>query len=237
MILNAPYVISGIRKTTQDVTTFTFKAQNGGSIDFTPGMFAMLTYNNPQSGEKVSRAFSMANSPPSDSLEFFISMIGGKLTSKLAEAKLGDLYYISAPYGQFKFDLKSANKLLFLAGGTGLAPFFSMLEYIIANGAKPDIVLIYSVKYPYDIIEKDRLNDMITKLGGKVVITVTRPKPEDNWTGETGHADANLIKKHAPDFAQRVSYICGPPAFVKALKDGLVGLGVPEKEIRAEMWG
>lgn len=112
-----------------------------------------------------------------------------------------------------------------------------MLEYIIAKGAKPDIVLLYSVKYPEEIIEKDKLGEMVERLQGNLVVTVTRPKPEDNWKGETGHMDANMIKKYAPDAAERISYICGPPAFVKAVKDGLVSLGVPEKEIRAEMWG
>lgn len=237
MILNAPYVLAEIRKTTPEVTTFTFKAQNGSSVEFTSGMFAMLTYNDPQTGEKVSRAFSMANAPPSNSLEFFVSLIGGKLTSKLATAKVGDVYYISAPYGQFKFDINSGNKLLFLAGGTGLAPFFSMLQYIIAKGTKPDVMLLYSVKFPDDIIEKEKLNQMLAQLAGKMVVTVTRPKPEDNWTGETGHMDANMIKKYVPDATSRISYICGPPAFVKAVKEGLVSLGVPEKEIRAEMWG
>ncbi len=237
MILNEPYVLSATKKTTPEVTTFTFKAQSGKSIDFSSGMFAMLTHIDKQTGEKISRAFSMANCPPSDSLQFFISLIGGKLTTKLAEANVGDVYYISAPYGQFKFDINSGNKLLFLAGGTGLAPFFSMLQYIISKGAKPDIVLLYSVKYPNDIIEKEELERMVQELGGKLVVTVTRPKPEDKWDGETGHVNADMIKKYVPDVTERVSYICGPPAFVKALKDGLTGLGVPEKEIKAEMWG
>ena len=137
MILNKPYVLSEMKKTTTDVTTFTFTPQDGTSIDFSPGMFAMLTYTDTQTGKKISRAFSMANPPSSDKLQFFISMIGGQLTSKLAEVKVGDVYYISAPYGQFKFDLNSGNKFLFLAGGTGLAPFYSMLEFMISKGAKP----------------------------------------------------------------------------------------------------
>lgn len=237
MIINKPYLLSDIKKSTPDVITFTFKAQDNSAIDFIPGMFAMLTYQDGQTGQKISRAFSMANAPPADNLQFFISMIGGQLTSKLAQAKVGDVYYISAPYGQFKFDIASANKLLFLAGGTGLAPFYSMLEFIIKKGAKPDIVLIYSVKYPTDIIEKEGLEAMVAQLGGKMHVTVTRPKPEDNWTGDTGHVDAAMIAKYAPDATDRISYICGPPNFVKALKDALVGLGVQEKEIRAEMWG
>ena len=237
MIVNKPYVLAEIRKTTPDVTTFTFRAQDNTSVDFAPGMFAMLTYQDKATGQKISRAFSMANSSPADSLKFFISMIGGQLTSRLAQAKVGDVYYISAPYGQFKFDINAGGRLLFLAGGTGLAPFYSMLRFIIEKGAKPDIILLYSVKYPADIIERDGLEDMVKQLGGKLVVTVTRPKPEDNWQGQTGHVDAAMIAKYAPDAKDRISYICGPPAFVKALKDALVGMGVPEKEIRAEMWG
>ena len=237
MILNKPYVISAIEKTTRDVTTFTFKAQDATSIDFSPGMFAMLTHVDAATGQKISRAFSIANCPPSGELQFFISMIGGQLTSKLAEAKVGDVYLVSAPYGQFKLDPNFSEKLLFLAGGTGLAPFFSMLKYIIATGKKPDIELIYSVKYPYDIIEQKELEAMMTQLGGRLTVTVTRPADGDGWTGNKGRVDAALIGKCAPDVKERVSYICGPPEFVKALKSALVSLGVSEKEIKAEMWG
>jgi ferredoxin-NADP reductase len=237
MILNKPYVIASIKKTTRDVTTFTFKSQDGTKIDFSPGMFAMLTYKDPATGEKTARAFSIANTPPSDTLDFFISMIHGKLTSKLESAKVGDVYYMSAPYGQFKYEQKQGEKLLFLAGGTGLAPFFSMLEYIIGRNEKPDIVLIYSVKYPYDIIEKEKLSEMISLLGGKLAVTVTRHTPDDGWNGDSGHVDAKMILKYAPDAKERTSYICGPPAFVKALKDALVSLGINDREIKAEMWG
>jgi ferredoxin-NADP reductase len=237
MIVNKPYILSGAEKTTPEVTTFTFKAQDSTTVDFMPGMFAMLAYHEDGTGQKISRAYSIANTPNSDCLKFFISMIGGQLTSKLAGAKVGDLYYISAPYGQFKFDINSGNRLLFLAGGTGLAPFYSMLEFIISKGAKPDIVLIYSVKYSDEIIEKEKLEGMIAQLGGKLTVTVTRPKPDDVWKGDTGHVNAQMISKYAPDVKERISYICGPPEFVKALKQALAGLGVPEREIRAEMWG
>ena len=237
MILNKPYTLTAIDKTTKDVTTFTFKARDGSGIDFSPGMFAMLTYLNKETGQKISRAFSIANSPPSDELKFFISMIGGQITSRLADAKIGDEYLISAPYGQFKLEANFGEKLLFLAGGTGLAPFFSMLKYIIASGKRPDIVLIYSVKYPYDIIEQKGLEEMVAQLGGRLTVTVTRPEEGDGWSGNKGRVDSVLIGKCAPDVKERVSYICGPPLFVKALKSALAELGVDEKDIKAEMWG
>ncbi|HUB92786.1 MAG TPA: hypothetical protein VL945_02395, partial [Candidatus Saccharimonadales bacterium] len=71
----------------------------------------------------------------------------------------------------------------------------------------------------------------------KLTTTVTRPQPGDGWAGTTGHVNAEMIVNDVPDFKERISYICGPPAFVKAVKEALVGLGADEKKIKAEMWG
>ena len=237
MILNKPYLLSKIKRLTPTVSSFVFSPQDNASIEFSPGMFAMLQFKGEQPGETVARAFSMANCPPSPEFEFLIALVHGKLTSHLENAKTGDLYYISAPYGQFKFDFSEKNKFLFLAGGTGLAPFISMLRYIKSKGIKADCRLIYSVKYPDEIINKDELEAFGGSIGLKTTVTVTRPQPGDGWDGEKGHVNAEMIKRDAPDCTDRISYICGPPAFVKALKDALISLGVNEKSIKAEMWG
>lgn len=237
MITNKPYILTEVKKLTPLVSEFTFRAQDGTEIDFVPGMFAMLQYNDPTTGEKIARAFSIANAPPSSTLEFLIALIGGKLTSKLALAKVGDVYSVSAPYGQFKFDINSGEKFLFLAGGTGLAPFLSMLRNIERKAQKIDGRMLYSVRYPTEIINKDELGEIEQKLGVKTVVTVTRPADGDGWNGEKGHVDTNMILREVPDVKDRVSYICGPPEFVKALKTGLISMGVDEKHIFAEMWG
>ncbi len=237
MITNKPYVLAEVRKLTPLVSSFTFRAQDGSELDFVPGMFAMLQYVDPVTGEKIARAFSIANAPPSNTLEFLIALIGGKLTSKLALAKVGDMYAMSAPYGQFKFDINSGSKFLFLAGGTGLAPFLSMLRMVEKNSYRIDSKMLYSVRYPVEVINKEELSEIEQKLGVKTIVTVTRPAEGDGWTGEKGHVDAEMILREVPDVKDRVSYICGPPEFVKALKAALAALGVPEKNVFAEMWG
>ena len=214
-----------------------FKAQDGTTIDFVPGMFAMLEYRNPETKEGIARAFSIANPPPSDELEFLISLIHGRFTSKLDTAKMGDVYYVSAPYGQFRFDINSGTKFLFLAGGTGLAPFMSMLRMLENKRQRIDCNMLYSVRYPDEIIDREELDEMEQKVGVKTTVTVTRPAEGDGWSGEKGHADSAMILRHVPDVKERSSYICGPPAFVKALKLALMSLGVDEKSIHAEMWG
>jgi ferredoxin-NADP reductase len=236
MIIKKPYVLESMDKKNKDVWIFRFRAQDNAYLDFTPGMFAMLFYKDPGTGEEIGRAFSIANEPPSTYFEFMIAMIHGQMTSKLEQANAGDVYYISAPYGQFKFDINSCKKPLFIAGGTGIAPFFSMLRFAKSVGISMSANMIYSIRYPYDIIEKDVLDGFVSD-GIKLTITVTRPQPGDGWTGQTGHIDAEMIKKYAPDFAGRECYICGPPNFVKAIKEVVMGLGVPEGTIRAEMWG
>ena len=237
MILNKPYSLVEVKKLTPTVSSFVFKAQDNTLIDFTPGMFAMLQHVDKTTGKAIARAFSIANSPPSNHLEFIVALIHGQLTSKLETAAVGDVYLVSAPYGQFKFDLASGKKVLFLAGGTGMAPFMSMIRYAKQQNADVDANMIYSTKYPNEIIYKDELDGLQKGSNFKLEITVTRPQSGDGWTGLTGHVNVDMIKKCAPDYKDRISYICGPPAFVKALKDALVGLGVDGKNIRAEMWG
>jgi ferredoxin-NADP reductase len=146
------------------------------------------------------------------------------------------MYWVSAPYGQFKFELNPNQKFLFIAGGTGVAPFFSMIRYARSIGQKIDASMLYSIKHPFDFIGKDEM-DIFVGDGLKLTTTVTRPQPEDQWSGPTGHIDAEMIRKYAPDFADRVCYICGPPNFVNAMKQAIVSLGIDEKSIKAEMWG
>jgi ferredoxin-NADP reductase len=236
-MIKKPYVLESVENATPNSRTFRFKSQDGAAVDFTPGMFVMLYYRNSETGEEIGRAYSIANAPPSDYFEFTISMIHGMLTSKLEAAKPGDVYYISGPYGQFKIEFEEGSKVLLLAGGSGVVPFVSMIKRVKKMGGRVDADLIYSVRYPTEVIYSGELQDDVSKLGMKLIVTVTRPAPGDGWTGQTGHIDAEMIKKYVPDLAERTCFLCGPPKFVSAVKDALVSLGVDRKAIHSEMWG
>ena len=232
-----PCIITEMVKETPDVVRFRFEPKDGTKMGFEPGMFVMLAYVDPSTNEKTARAFSIASAPSQDFLEFYISMVHGKLTSRLENAKVGDMYRITGPYGQFKFVPNADKKVLFLAGGTGLAPFMSMLREIRLLSSGNDVSMLYSVKYPNEVIRRDELAELGRQMDLKTVITVTRPQPGDGWTGQTGHIDSEMIKRYAPDFAERVPYICGPLNFAKAMKDALVSLEVPPERIKADVWG
>ena len=236
MIVKKQYKIAEIIKDTPSVFLFKFKADDSTKLGYEPGMFAMIFHKDPD-GSEVGRAFSFASRPEDDTLEFAISMIHGKFTHYLDTARIGDAYYMTGPYGQFKMDAAPNDKTLYLAGGTGLAPFLSMFRHLSNKKIHQDIILIYSVKHPQDIILKNELEGYKSSLGLNTTITVTREENAEGWAGEKGHIDAAMIGRHVNDIKDRTCYICGPLAFVKAVKAALIELGVDERKIKADVWG
>jgi glycine betaine catabolism B len=231
------YRIVDIIRETPDVNIFKFKADDATRIGFSPGMFMMVTCVKSGTNEKITRAFSLASLPDSDTLDFFISMVHGKFTSNLDTAKIGDGYLMTGAYGNFKFDKQNDKKVLFIAGGTGLAPFMSMLRQIKEEKLGTDVSLLYSVRFPPEIIRKGELEEMESQIGLKTVVTVTRHVDGDGWTGEGGHIDQNMIIKYSPDVKERVTYVCGPLGFVKAVKDALIAIGCAPEKIKVDVWG
>jgi glycine betaine catabolism B len=215
--------------------------EDGQPCPFDPGMFMMISGLDAAGQRYTARAFSIASDPSTPGMEFMVikeprhgDHIG---KSHFVDSNVGDTFLLKGPSGQFRFDPKTDMKVCFIAGGTGLAPFTSMLRHIRVTNSRNDAILLYSTKFPTEIIWKDELNSYVNDLKLKLVITVTRPQPGDGWTGPTGHIDADMIRKYAPDFIERGFYICGPLPFVKAVKDALNALGVPANKVSADVWG
>ncbi|MDE1851249.1 MAG: hypothetical protein KGH69_00985 [Candidatus Micrarchaeota archaeon] len=226
---------------TPEVLTVRFAPEDGVEMNFDPGMFVNITGVDRENKRYLQKAFSIASDPAAPVMEFYIVKrphVGTSLehTSHFVEATIGDGYYIKGPYGQFRFRPSENKKVLFVAGGTGLAPFVSMLRQIDRLKSGNDVDLLYSVKYPTEIIRKQELEQTAKSINLKTTVTVTRPQPGDGWSGEIGHVNADMIKRHSPDVVERTCYICGPPAFVKAVKDALTSLGVKPERISADVW-
>ncbi len=240
-IVDVKYFISEKIDETPEVLIIRFKPESNAHGIFDPGMFMMLSGLDASGQRYVARAFSIASDPSAPEMEFFIikepkhgDPIG---RSHLSDAQIGDAYMLKGPNGQFRFNPAKDGKVLFIAGGTGLAPFMSMLRHMKMINAQTDAIMAYSVKFPTEIIRKDELKAFEQQLKFKLNVTVTRPAAGDGWTGLTGHIDSAMIQKIAPDFLERMCYICGPLEFVKAVKDALTALNVPATRVSADVWG
>lgn len=240
-ITEREYVLAEKVDETPEVLIIKFTPKDGKPVNFDPGMFMMIIGVDAKGIRYTARAFSIASDPSTPEVEFMVikeprhgEHIG---RSHFVDANIGDTFILKGPNGQFRFDPGTDKKVIFIAGGTGLAPFISMLRHIKVTDSRSDVILMYSARYPTEIIRKGELNSYISDLGIKLVVTVTRPQPGDGWSGQTGHVDKVMVGKYAPDINERTAYICGPLEFVKAAKDALAALGLPAERIKADVWG
>lgn len=198
-------------------------------FNFKPGQWVGVwceDFLSTENNKPLRRAFSIASSPGVDYLELCI-VRGKALSAHLQDLKPGDKVWVDGPYGMFW--LRPAKKYLFVAGGTGIAPFMPMVKQALDEGA--EVMLVYSMKTPSDFIYRAELEG---SKDGKftLVPTITRGDfPE--WEGERGRIPTFLGKYFKKGYD---AYICGPPGMVESVEEKLVKLGQPKEKIFVDKW-
>jgi benzoate/toluate 1,2-dioxygenase reductase subunit len=145
------------------------------------------------------------------------------MSSYLADkAAPGDTLTVTGPIGSFYLrDLK--RPALFLAGGTGLAPFLAMLETLQASGSRQPVHMIYGVTNDADLVEVDKLTAFAAAIPGFTFTTVVADPA-------SGHDRKGYVTHHLPDAALHGGdvdiYLCGPPPMVDAVRSYLAEKGV-----------
>jgi 3-phenylpropionate/trans-cinnamate dioxygenase ferredoxin reductase subunit/benzoate/toluate 1,2-dioxygenase reductase subunit len=179
----------------------------------------------------VSRSYSMANVPGTDRLEFYIRMVpGGAFSTWLASAQAGDAVDISAPHGTF-FLRHEDRPRLFVAGGTGLAPFLSMLRAVAAApAAQPRTTVVIGARTPGHLIAMDELEQIRAGLPGMTIHLAV--EQGDGPAAHRGYP-TDLIAQLQVEADTRV-YLCGPPPMVEAGRSAAESAGLPRKEVLCE---
>ncbi|MBU2703852.1 NAD(P)H-flavin reductase [Sporomusaceae bacterium BoRhaA] len=220
-------VIEAIRQDTNDVTTFrVVKPAGGKCFDFMPGQCAMLSV--PPTGEAI---FSITSSPTEQNFMEFSIKRCGTVTEYLHQLEVGSEIGIRGPYGNH-FPVESELKgkdLLFIAGGIGLAPLRSVINYIMdhrADYGKIDIV--YGARSPEDLVHtKEIFENWPTRPDTNVHLTVDRPF--EGWDGHVGFVP-NYVKELG-FHTSKVALLCGPPIMIKFVLQGLEELGFKKDQV------
>lgn len=224
-------VVTDIRIDTPDVKTFRVLTPDGKkAFEHIPGQCAMLSI--PGVGEGM---FSITSSPTNQEyMEFSIKKCGC-LTSWLHQMDVGQQITIRGPYGN-GFPVESAFKgqdLLFIAGGIGLAPLRSVINYVRdnrANYGKVDIV--YGSRSKEDLVDYQEILDEWCKDDG-IEVHLTIDNPQDNWDGHVGFVP-NYVKELGFD-TNKTAIICGPPIMIKFTLAGLQELGFNKTQVYTTM--
>lgn len=196
-------------------------------------------------GMKITRAYSIS-SKPKETLNgkymLTIKRVDGGLMSNyiLDNWKIGTEVTLSAPEGHFEYQpLRDANKVICLAGGSGITPFISMAGAILDGDEDFELTLLYGSRNKESILFYDELLEITEKTDKVKVIHVLSDKKADTATDgfEPGFITAELIKKYAPPNEPYSVFICGPQAMYDFLGKELPKLNLERKYIRHEMFG
>ena len=224
-------VVTDIRVDTPDIKTFRVEAIGGGRAveQYLPGQCAMLSI--PGVGEAM---FSITSSPTLTEYQEFSIKKCGCLTSWLHQMEPGQQITIRGPYGNgfpVKTDLKGKN-LLFIAGGVGLAPLHSVINYVLDNRADFGTVdVLYGSRSADDLLDLDEIQNSWMKKDINVHLTIDRP--QDGWDGHVGFVP-NYVTELGFDPNKNV-LVCGPPIMIKFTLQALTGLGFKKEQVFTTM--
>jgi ferredoxin-NADP reductase len=180
-------------------------------------------------GYRAQRSYSVASSPLDEGeIELTIDRLeDGEVSPYFHDVLVeGDLVEVRGPFASY-FVWRGEAPVLLIGGGSGVVPLMAILRH--RRRAMPDVPmrLIYSVRWPEDVIYAD-------ELGGEATLTYTR-EPPDGWTGHTGRIDEPMIEGAGLD--QATAFTCGSNGFVETASQLLLARGFEAQRIRTERFG
>lgn len=224
-------VITDVRTDTPDVKTFRVLTPDGKKpFEHMPGQCAMLSI--PGVGEAL---FSITSSPTNrEYMEFSIKKCGC-LTSWIHMLEPGQQITIRGPYGNgFPVETELRGKdLLFIAGGIGLAPLRSVINYCLDNRENyGKLQIIYGSRSKDDLVDYHEIIDEWMK-AENVEVNLTIDREQEGWDGHVGFVP-NYVKELSPDLGMTV-LMCGPPIMIKFSLAGLKELGFTDTQVYTTM--
>ncbi len=220
-------VVTDIRTDTPDVKTFRVVGLDGKKpFTHIPGQCAMLSM--PGVGEAL---FSITSSPTNlDYLEFSIKKCGC-VTTWLHEITPGQQITLRGPYGNgFPVDTELRGKdLLIIAGGIGLAPVRSVINYVRANRQNyGSLDIVYGSRSKEDLVDYQEILDEWCREDG-IQVHLTIDREQEGWDGHVGFVP-NYVKELNFDTSKTV-VMCGPPIMIKFTLAGLLELGFSREQV------
>jgi benzoate/toluate 1,2-dioxygenase reductase subunit len=208
-------------------TTIGFSLDKADTFTFLPGQYVSVSVP----GTDQRRSYSFSSPPGAETLSFLVRNIpSGVMSTYLRETAVpGTPVEFIGPAGSFY--LREIKRLLLLAGGTGLAPFLSMLAKIAETGSAHPIHLIYGVTNDVDLVGIERLEEFATKIPGFTFLTCV--SAQDSAHPCKGYVMAHVEPGHLNGGDVDV-YLCGPPPMVDAVRAWLGERSVTQAKLYYE---
>ena len=234
-LLRRPYRISTVRPERGDSIALAMAPDGHAGFRFEPGQFGWLTlWGSPFQITGHPFSFSSSAAAPDGRVEMTIRNLGD-FTSRIASVPQGQRVFLDGPYGAFTADHEFADMLVLIAGGVGITPMMSIIRTFADNGDKRRVLLLYGSQSYDEITFREELEALAGRVHLKVVHVLQ--KPDDNWTGERGFIDADVLRRYLPpSVAAHEYFICGPDVMMDAIERALGALDVPMARYHSERY-
>lgn len=220
-------VVTDIRTETPDVKTFRVVSREGKKLfEHLPGQCAIVSV--PGVGEAM---FSITSSPTNKEYQEFSIKRCGTLTDYLHSMEVGEEVTVRGPYGN-SFPVETALKgenLLFVAGGIGLAPLRSVINYVIDNRENYGSVdILYGSRSADDLVQLKEIQEVWCKTEG-VNVHLTIDREQEGWKGHVGFVPSYL--KELELATDKTVLVCGPPIMIKFVLAALEEMGFNKTQV------
>ena len=215
-----------------EVRHFVFEVPEVQQLPFKPGQFVSLkeTLN----GKKIIRPYSIASLPDGNRFELCLNLVHqGVFTPHLFAMQPGDSVETSAPLGFFVVR-DPAKDALFIASGTGIAPFRSMAPGYLSHPNAGQLTLLFGVRHAQTIYYRDDFEALACN-HPNFRFWPTLSRADSSWTGRSGHVQSHLSEALGGRTDLDV-YICGLKAMVDDVRAILKELGFDRKQIIFEKY-
>ncbi len=261
--------VTDIIQETPTTKTFRFERMDGPLPPFRPGQYVNLFVD--VDGVLTSRPYSISSPPPApvpsppggagtegqhSTLDLTVRDKPGGFVAPylLNEVEIGDEFETTGPAGSFYHEpLIDGDDLVFLAGGSGITPFMSILRNTLARGTASSplqIHLLYGSRVPEDVIFGDELAELAANHPNfEYALVISEPPP--GYEGLRGFLSADLIADQIGLIADQIGliadqigslqgktfYVCGPSIMYDFCLASLTELGLPQHKIKRELYG
>jgi propane monooxygenase reductase subunit len=207
--------VTAIEPLTADIRRLSLELIDPPEMLFNAGQYVDITIP----GTETKRAFSMSNTPTTDKqLDFMIKCYPGGRFSGLLEGDLsvGDELQVKGPYGVFILREHSDSDIVFIGGGAGMAPIWSLLNSMDERNIDRQVTYYYGARTRQDLFYLDELEDLAKRLPRFTFVpALSEPEDDDEWEGETG-VITDVVERLEGDLADHEAYLCGPPPMIDA---------------------
>lgn len=222
--------------------TMAFVFEKPKDFKFKAGQHIRMTLLDPPEtdSEGGSRFFSLASTPQDKNIVIAMRMRDTAFKRVLRNMPIGSKVLIQilldAPHGAFAIHDDVTKPAIYIVGGIGIVPAYSMIKDATERKLPHKLVLFYSNRRPEDTPFLNELQNLTKQNPNfKLVATMTEPaKAAKAWQGETDHINKAMLDKQIGSLQDPIYYVSGLPEMVSSMKTMLKKAGVKEDSIHAE---